>query len=83
MKRGYTVVRSSGSHGVWDLCGIRLEDPLYPVMLIQCKIVPTVAKAEALIRRFKANPPLQKSPHYVMILEVQVKGSKEVLSIEV
>jgi len=81
-KRGFTVIRSAGSHGEWDLCGIRPEDPLHPVVLIQCKRVQTIQQAKAMVKKFKLEPPLPKSPHWVLMLEVQVKGSKEVISIE-
>ena len=77
------MVRSSGSHGIWDLCGVRLEDPNYPVMFIQCKRCSTSSEAKALIRKFKAHPPMPQSQHWIMILEIQVKGSKEVLSVEI
>jgi len=80
MKRGFTVVRSAGSHGIWDLCGIRAEDPSHPVMLIQCKKVDKESQAKTIIRKFKENPPLLPSPHYQMIIEVHVKGVKDVLS---
>ena len=82
-KRGFEVVRSSGSHGIWDLCGVRLEDPEHPVMFIQCKRAGTVSQAKALLTRFEKKPPMLKSSHWMMILEVQVKGSKEVLSVTI
>jgi hypothetical protein len=43
--------------------------------------VDTVAAARTLINKFKKNPPMPVSPHWNMVLEVQVKGSSEVLSI--
>ena len=82
-KRKWTIVRSSGSHGIWDLCGVRLEDPSHPVMFLQCKRVETAQQAKAMVKRFKANPPMPKSPHWVMFLEIQIKGSREVISVEI
>lgn len=79
-KRGYGVIRASGSHGDYDLVGIHRENPDYPVELIQCKRVKDIASARRLIEKFKANPPYLPSPHYHQVMEVQVKGSKEVLS---
>jgi hypothetical protein len=81
IKRGFEVVRSAGSHGIWDLCGVRLEDPNHPVQFIQCKRVDTVTQARALVRKFQQKPPMKPSPHYNMVLEVQVKGSSEIISI--
>ena len=83
MKRGFTAMsRSAGSHGIWDLCGVRLEDPNHPVLFIQCKRVNTIQEAKTLVNKFRANPPMPKSPHWLMVLEVQVKRSREVLSVE-
>lgn len=82
-KRGWTVVRSSGSHGIWDLCGVKLEDPSHPVMFVQCKRVSTQQEAKSMIKKFKEHPPMPLSPHYFMMLEVHVKGSREVMSVEV
>lgn len=82
MKRGWTVTRSSGSRGIWDLVGVRLEDPEHPVMFVQCKIVPTMQQAKAMIKKFQADPPMPRSPHWTMQLDIKVKGSSEVLSIE-
>lgn len=81
IKRGFEVVRSAGSHGIWDLCGVRLEDPTHPVQFIQVKRVETATQAKALVRKFEKSPPMLPSPHYNMVLEVQIKGSKEVISI--
>ncbi len=81
-KRGWEVTRSAGSHGIWDLVGVRLEDPSHPVMFVQCKRAKTKTEANHIINNFKKDPPLPKSPHWVMILEVQIKGSSEVLSVE-
>jgi hypothetical protein len=80
-KRGFEVVRSAGSHGIWDLCGVRVEDPSHPVMFIQCKRVETKSQANKIIKQFKEAPPMPASPHWQMILEVQIKGSSEILSI--
>ena len=79
-KRGWSVVRSAGSHGIWDLCGVRLEDPEHPVMFVQCKRVNTIQAAKAMLTKFEKDPPMPKSSHWIMRLEVQVKGSRDILS---
>jgi len=79
-KRGYIVMRSSGSHGVFDLVCFR---PNEIPMGIQCKRVSTVAEAKRLINGFKTSPPITPCGKYRQLLEVQVKGSSEILSVEV
>lgn len=65
--KGYTVVRSAGSHGVWDLCAVRAD---YPVELIQCKKLEGERQAYMLIRKFKQDPPLAPSKRYHLTIEV-------------
>ncbi len=72
------VLRSAGSKGAFDLIAIRSDR----VILIQVKRCQTKAQADRLIRKFKANPPLQIGP-YMQLMEVQVKGSRELLSASV
>lgn len=73
-KQGYTVVRSAGSHGEWDVMAVK-EDR--PVDLIQCKRVDTAAAEKRMIASFKSNPPLTPSNHYHFVLVTKVKGKKE------
>jgi hypothetical protein len=75
-KQGYKVVRSAGSHGIWDLCAVKSGD--YPVTLIQCKVVETDSAAKLLLKKFKDNPPLFPSRFYHLALEVKVKGKTDI-----
>ena len=83
IRKGYEVVRSAGSHGVWDLCAVSIHHPEWPVLLIQLKRVEKESQGKLLLKRFKESPPLTPSSHYHLVMEVQVKGSKEVMSVEV
>lgn len=47
---GYKAFRSAGSHGAFDL--IVAHPTIDSVLFIQCKVVPTKAKAEAMIRKW-------------------------------
>jgi hypothetical protein len=58
-----------------------MEDPNHPVMFLQCKRVDTEQAAKAMIKKFKKNPPMPQGPHWQLVLEVHVKGSKEVHSV--
>lgn len=76
-RKGYKVVRSAGSHGIWDVCAVR---PNTPVALIQCKLVADERIANSLLKKFRQAPPLMPDTHYHQILEVKIRGSKDVLS---
>ena len=76
-EHGFSVVRSAGSHGIWDLCAV---NPGYSVALIQCKIVNDETTMRRLLKNHYENPPLPTSQHYKQVLEVRVKGSKTVHS---
>ena len=76
-EKGYSVVRSAGSHGIWDVCAVRWDRP---VELIQCKVTKDKRVAEAMIRMFKSSSPLLPSRYFHQTLLVKVKGTKEPLS---
>lgn len=78
-KRGMVVLRSAGSHGIFDLCAF--EDGKPPIG-IQCKRVTTKAEAERLAKGFRAEPPLTRCPFYRQILEVQIKELRKTISVE-
>lgn len=54
---GYTVIRSAGSHGPWDLVAFKGDEP---VRCIQCKRAATLIGAKRLAQKF-SNPPLPVS----------------------
>lgn len=76
----HVCARSSGSHGVWDVCAVQ---PGSVVTLIQCKVVMHEADAHKMLRDFKETPPLPYSKCYHQCLEVKVQGSTKVLSVTV
>ncbi len=69
---GYTVLRTSGSHGPFDLVAIPTK-PNRPIMLIQCKRVATAAQATRLGVAFRQAPPAPPSEGYWQILELGVR----------
>lgn len=75
--QGYTVIRASGSHGLFDLVCIRANE----IMLIQCKVVSTDAEAERMLHSWRATAGAcwcnLVGVHQV--LEIKVKGSSTVL----
>ena len=75
-KEGFLTLRTAGSHGPFDLIGIRGN---MPIQLVQCKRVSTVREANRIIEKFKANPPLPlmgDGTHYVQSIVVKVKGDR-------
>jgi hypothetical protein len=58
-----------------------MEDVNHPVQFIQCKRVDTDQAAKAMIKKFKKNPPMPTGPHWNLVLEIHVKGSREVYSV--
>jgi hypothetical protein len=74
---GDICLRTAGSHGFADLIVIHKGT----VNFVQCKRVQTVAQAERLIKGFKANPPMSvgAESHYIQIIDVYVKDTREVL----
>lgn len=74
--RGFKCVRSSGSHGIWDVCAVRIDG----VSLIQCKVVTTETEALRMLKNFKEDPPMMPSKHYHMVLEVKLHGTTRIFS---
>lgn len=68
-ERGYTCLRSAGSHSAFDVIAIK---PDLPVMLIQakCHKKGTRTWAMNLCKTFIKNPPLPPSEHYTQAIEV-------------
>lgn len=68
------VIRAAASHGIFDLC---VFHPNGTVSGVQCKIVDTLGKANAMIEKWKSHPPIQDkvTNKFYQILEVRVKGS--------
>lgn len=69
---GYAVLRTAGSHGLFDLVAIRGTQ----VMLIQCKRVRSQSAADLLIKRWKESPPLTNGP--TQVLDVYVQATRKV-----
>ena len=75
-ERGYSVARSAGSHGIWDVCAVRWDRS---VELIQCKVTKERRVAENMVRDFKSNPPLTPSKYFHQSLVVKIKGTRDLL----
>jgi Holliday junction resolvase len=76
-EKGYTVVRTAGSHGPWDLVAIH---PERPVELIQCKVLKYGGSKQAymMIRKFKQDPPLAPSKFYHQTMAVKAMGDNSI-----
>lgn len=72
--KGYSVARTAGSHGAYDVVAFR---PDKSVELIQCKRVSTKAEAARLIEGFKESTVPSKFFHQV--IAVKIKGTKSPL----
>lgn len=75
--QGFTVLRTAGSHGPFDLV---LIAPNVHVTLVQCKKTPSQTIAQLLIRKFATNPPLPPSGKYRQQIDVSVASLRKVLS---
>lgn len=77
--QGHKVIRAAGSHGLYDLVTF---SPNGTVQGIQCKVTDSVGKAEAMLARWKTNPPLpdRATNQFIQTLEVKVKHEKGVRS---
>jgi len=76
--KGYTVLRTAGSHGAFDLVVIGKDD----VFLVQCKRFKSPSAAKLHLEYFKKNPPLPAgNKHYVQGMEVSVVGSKDIMEV--
>jgi hypothetical protein len=80
VEKGYTVARTAGSKGPFDLLCFRSD---YPSVFIQCKRTEKRSTAEKLIESFRTNPPLTPSKYFKQVMEVWVKGETELLSVTV
>lgn len=74
-EKGYSVARTAGSHGAYDVIAF---DPNRPVELIQVKRVTERSRAKRLLERFKRDTPPSKWFHQV--IAIKIKGSRTVLS---
>lgn len=76
--KGCEVMRTAGSHGLFDLVVITARGQ---VELVQCKVTQDEATADRLIEAFRASPPLGHKYHadYHQVLEVKVlnKGIRD------
>lgn len=77
---GCEVMRTAGSHGLFDLISIT---PQGIVEFIQCKVVKTHAEAERLITKFQDQPPLgyRRLAAYHQQLEVKVQEDRSTRSV--
>lgn len=76
----WTVIRASGSHGIYDLCCFPKYSDALP-MGIQCKRVKTDKQAERMLAAFVAKPPLPKHEKFLQVLEVYSQESRKVWNI--
>jgi hypothetical protein len=77
-EKTYHCMRTAGSHGLFDVIAIKAERrPEF----IQCKRVTTLSAAKRLLKSFKEVT--IPSLYYHQVMEVKVKGSKEILSVTV
>lgn len=73
--RGYTVMRTAGSHGPFDLVAYRDDG----IILIQCKLVSSETIGENLKKKFKENPPIHNFYHPArQCFAYRVKGDKRI-----
>ena len=78
--QGYSVVRASGSRGLFDLVCLRADEvPL----LVQCKRVQRPSDARALLKRFHQEPPFPPTRKFRQSMDVHIRGGREVQRIEV
>lgn len=67
-KYGYSVMRTSGSHGPFDLVAIHKKHGY--MKLVQCKTVKTEKEAQRLIKAFKEDPPFVQRTLPVRVLQM-------------
>jgi Holliday junction resolvase len=72
---GYDVIRAAGSHGVYDLVAFKRDK----IVFIQCKLVEKGSQVIPLANEFVEKTPILYMRGVGQVLEVRVKGSKEVL----
>jgi Holliday junction resolvase len=75
---GYSVVRASGSHGLFDVIAFRSGSP---VIAVQCKCSKTLskAKAEERAKAFVKAPPLSPSIHFSQVISIYAMKDKAVV----
>ncbi len=73
---GYTVMRTAGSHGPFDIIAIHTQAP-HVVEMVQCKIVDTPAAASRMEKHFRKNPPFLVQSKFVQSLAMWVRKSRE------
>ena len=76
-KRGYEVLRSGSQ---FSFVAVRNDSPPIFVLL---KEVRSQEIAKTVMKSFLDKPPFPSSGWFKQVLEVQVKGSSEVLSVEI
>lgn len=79
-KAGYAVMRASGSHGAFDLVGVKHGAP---VELIQAKVTAKEGVGRKLIEDFKSNPPIIPDRFYHQTMRVYVTSTRETLEVTV
>jgi hypothetical protein len=73
---GCHVMRTSGSHGKFDLIAILPSGHSY---FIQCKVTESESAGKRLIEGFKKDPPF-KNARFTQIMEVKIKGNNNIMS---
>lgn len=56
--KGYTVLRTAGSHGIYDIIAVNEANPTEPVRCIQVKRVATLVGAKRIVAKYQF-PPMQ------------------------
>ena len=79
---GHEVMRTAGSHGLFDLITISTGGD---IQLLQLKRVSNVAEAQCFLARFAARPPLghRTRARYHQVLEIRVRGHKGISTVRV
>ena len=81
-ERGYVVMRTSGSHGPFDVIGINPKNG--HIQFIQAKVTEDDATAKRLLAAFKEDPPIPPfvlPPGVAQVMSVKVtrKGRRQVV----
>lgn len=70
---GYKTLRTAGSHGEFDVVAYH---PHSGVIMIQCKVVESEKAVKKLVEKFLGAMP--EEAEYTQVIEVRVKGKKQV-----
>lgn len=73
-ENGWTVMRTAGSRGPYDVVAIH---PTLTPLFIQCKVCASEAQAERLIMKFGDCPPMPVRLQYTQKLVVKVARQDE------